>query len=112
MSLGLMLIVGFQSCAASLGGGITGNETTAGAGAAGFLVALLFLLGGAFAIGFPIVSLVFFVLASPLALVAGFTSDFRDLRIWGFVALVLAVLSYFGRREKRRRDAQQAQRVR
>jgi hypothetical protein len=66
MSLGLMLTVGFQSCAASLGGGITGNETTSGAGAAGFLVALLFLLGGAFAIGFPIVSLIFSCLLHPL----------------------------------------------
>lgn len=44
---------------------------------------------------------------------AGLSSDFSDLAVWGFVALVLAVMSYFGHREKQRRRAeQQQQRVR
>ena len=39
-------------------------------------------------------------------------AQFSDLAIWGFVALMLAVMSYFGHREKQRRRAEQQQRVR
>jgi hypothetical protein len=69
-------------------------------------------IAGAFAISFPIVSLVSFVLAGTVAIAAEMSSDFADLAIWGFVALGLAVLSYFGHREKQRRRAEQQQRVR
>ncbi len=112
LSLLLMVVIGFQSCAASLGGSIGADKATSSAGAFGFLVALLFLVGGAFSMGFPLVSLISFILAGVIALSAGFSSDFKDLRVWGFVAFGLAVLSYFGRREKQRRDAEQQQRVR
>jgi hypothetical protein len=55
--------------------------------------------------------LVVYGLVLTVALAAGFSSDFADLAIWGFVALGLAVMSYFGHREKQRRRAEQ-QRVR
>ena len=87
------------------------DQSTANAGAMGFFVVFLFLIAGAFAMSFPIVSVVCFVLAATVALAAGFSSDFSDLAVWGFVALGLAVLSYFGHREKQRRRAEQ-QRVR
>ena len=83
------------------------DQSTSNAGAMGFFVVLLFLIAGAFAISFPIVSVVCFLLAGTVALAAGFSSDFADLAIWGFVALGLAVMSYFGHREKQRRRAEQ-----
>jgi hypothetical protein len=61
---------------------------------------------------FPIVSLVTFVIAGTIAIAAGLSSEFADLAIWGFIALILAVMSYFGHREKQRRKAEQHQRVR
>jgi hypothetical protein len=114
LSLLLMLVVGLQSCAASVGGSLSSNQATSSAAAVGMLVALLFLVGGAFAIAYPLVSLVSFVLAGLFALVGGTSSvsDFKDLQVWGFVALILALLSYFGVREKRRRVATEHQRVR
>jgi hypothetical protein len=112
LSLGLMLVVGFQSCAATLGGNIGQDESTSAAGAMGFFVVILFLIAAAFAISFPIVSLVAFLIAGTTAIAAGLSSAFSDLAIWGFVALILAVMSYFGHREKQRRRAEQQQRVR
>lgn len=103
LSLGLMLIVGFQSCAATVGGNMGQDESTTAAGALGFFVVLLFLIAGAFAISFPIVSVVCFLIAGTIAIAAGLSSNFSDLAIWGFVALGLAIMSYFGHREKRRR---------
>jgi hypothetical protein len=111
LSLGLVLVVGFQSCAATVGGSMGNDESTAVAGGMGFFVVFLFLIAGAFALSFPIVSLVTFLIAGTIAIAAGLSSDFSDLAIWGFVALVLAVMSYFGHREKQRRRAEQ-QRVR
>jgi hypothetical protein len=112
LSLGLMLVIGFQSCAAAVGGSLGRDESTSAAAAMGFFVVFLFLIGGAFAISFPIVSLISFVLAGTVAIAAGLSSNFSDLAIWGFLALGLAVMSYFGHREKQRRRAEQEQRVR
>ena len=56
LSLGLMLVVGFQSCAATVGGSLGKEESTSAAGAMGFFVVFLFLIAGAFAMSFPIVS--------------------------------------------------------
>jgi hypothetical protein len=74
-------------------------------------MALLFLIGGAFALAFPVVSLVAFVLAGIVGLSGGATTSFEDLSIWGWVSLALAVLSFFAWREKRRRRAESTLRV-
>jgi hypothetical protein len=103
IALILMIPVGLQSCTAAVGGSMSENQGLSGAGAVGILVAFLFLIGGAFAIGIPMVSVVVFAIAGFFALIAGFSSEFKDLGIWGFVALILAVLSYFGHRLGRRR---------
>ena len=76
-----MLVIGFQSCAATIGGSMGQNQSTSSAGAMGFVVVFLFLIAGAFAISFPIVSVVAFLLAGTIALAAGFSSDFADLTI-------------------------------
>lgn len=60
-------------------------------------MALLFLVGGAFAL----VSQLAFLLAGIFVLAAGSSAPFSDLTPWGVVSLVLAVLSFFGWREIR-----------
>lgn len=112
LGLILMVIVGLQSCAVSFGGSIAGQQRAEEGGAVGILVALLFLIGSAFALVFPLVSLAAFLVAGLFALGAGATTPFTDLTIWGWVSLVLAVLSFFGWREKRKRRQEEALRVR
>lgn len=53
IGLCLVMLVGMQSCTVMFGGGLTEDQNLAGAGALGLLVALLFILGSAFAIGAP-----------------------------------------------------------
>ena len=101
ISLLLMVVVGLQSCTVYVGGSATGQEKLSQGGAVGLLVAFLFLIAGAFALAFPLVSLIAFVLAALMALVA-YSVGFSDMWIWAIVAVVLAAMSFFGFREKRK----------
>jgi hypothetical protein len=111
LSLVLMLLVGLQSCTLAVGASLSSDENLAGGAAVGLLMTLLFLLGGAFAVGYPLVSLVACAFAGLLGLVAGSTTAFSDLSFWAIVSFVLAVLSYLGMREKRKHADGQGQRV-
>jgi hypothetical protein len=111
LGLALMVIVGLQSCAVYLGESVTNEPVKTQGGAAGLGMAFLFLIGAAFALAFPLVSLVSFLLAGLVGLSVGATSSFSDLTIWGVVSLILAALSFFGWREKRKRRAASASRV-
>jgi hypothetical protein len=104
ISLALMLVVFLQSCAASVGGSLGEDESLSGAGALGFLVGLLYLLGGAFALGLPRVSIIVFAIAALIGVLTGATTDFRDLIIWGVVAAILALMSLRAYRTKLRDD--------
>jgi membrane protein implicated in regulation of membrane protease activity len=75
------------------------------------VMAFLFLVGGAFALAFPLVSLIAFFFAGVFGLAEGTSTSFGDLTIWGVVSLILAVFSYFGWREKRKRRREEAARV-
>ena len=103
--IGLCLtgIVGLQSCTVLLGNHLARDQAAAQGGAVGMFVAFLFVLGSAFALGLPRLSAALFALAGLFGVTAGNTTGFHDLRIWGFVALALAVMAYFGSRELRRR---------
>lgn len=81
MILGLMLmvVVRFQSCADSFGVALGDSNGMEEGGAVGILVALLFLVGAAFALAFPLVSLASFTLADILGLAGGSTTPFKDL---------------------------------
>lgn len=79
------------------------QDSASSGGAAGIFVAFLLLLGGAFVMGLPRVSMVMFTLGGVLDLLAA--GDFKDLKIWACVSLVLAVLSYFASRELRKQKA-------
>ena len=69
------------------------------------------LIGGAFALAFPFVSVLAFFFAGIIGLAGGASTSFGDLTIWGVVSLILTVLSYFGWREKRKRRREEAARV-
>ena len=81
-------------------GDAVGDETTAQAGAVGVLVSLLWLVASALVLAFPIVSVVLFTLAGVLGFAV--SGDFPDMAVWGSIALVLAVMSFFGWRGKRK----------
>jgi hypothetical protein len=103
IALVLSMLVLLQSCTVSVGGSMAKNEGLAQGGAIGVLLALLYLIGGAFALGVPIISVVAFLLGGLIALaVVASNPAFADLQVLGWVAIALAVVSFFGHREKRR----------
>ena len=111
ISLILMLVVGAQSCAVSLGDAALQTKAAEQGGPIGLFMAFLFLIGGAFALAFPFVSVLAFFFAGIIGLAGGASTSFGDLTFWGVVSLILGVLSYFGWREKRKRRREEAARV-
>lgn len=99
ISLVLTLVVALQSCTIVAAGSLAQDRDMSGGGAGGILVALLFVIGGAFAMGLPKISTLAFMLAAVLGFVVGAQGRFTDMTIWGVVAVILAVMSYFGDRE-------------
>lgn len=98
--LGLLLFV--QTFLVYVLGSAGSDTSLAGAGAAGLLVALLWLLASAFVIGVPLLSTIVFGVAGFIALAASSGSEFSDLQIWGAASFVLAALSFVGLLTKRR----------
>ncbi len=106
LSLVFFLIILLQSCAVGIGGSIFGEESATQGGSVGIFVALLFLIGGAFSFGLPKVSMVIMAIAGILGIAAGQTTTYSDMTFWGVVALILAVLNFFGSRKKKtKKDA-------
>ena len=98
---GLALVIALQLSTARFGGFLDGERLRTAGGIA-WLIALLYLLGAAFAYGVPGFAVVTFVLVGMISL--GMASDGRDstFGVWGAVALCLAAMSAVGWREKRR----------
>lgn len=78
------------------------DEASAQASAIGVVMALLWLVACAFVLPFPLVSVVAFAIAGLFGFAA--SGEFPDLAIWGGVSVVLAVMSIFGWRGKRKHD--------
>lgn len=93
--IGIMLgiLVLLQSCTVGTASHLVGDAATGDAGSLGILAGLLLFVGGAFAFGLPIVSTVTFTLAGLIAF-AG-SAEFPDLKVWGFIALAMAVMAFF-----------------
>ncbi|MGB3025817.1 hypothetical protein [Paradevosia shaoguanensis] len=108
ISLCLTMIVGLQSCAVMVGGKMTQDASLSGSGSVGVLIALLFVIGAGFAIALPKVSMIVFGAAALLGIMAGGNSTYHDMYIWGGVALVLSVMSYFGTKELDRKKGKPA----
>jgi hypothetical protein len=118
ISLILMLVVGAQSCAVSLGDAALQTKAPEQGGPIGPFMAFLFLIGGAFvliggafALAFPFASVLDFFFDGIIGLAGEASTSFGDSTFWGVVALILAVLSYFSWREKRKRMREEAARV-
>lgn len=94
------LLVMLQSCAVSTGGALADNKAFSEGGSVGLLVALLYILGGAFAFGLPLVAVACFALAGLLGLMVGMQGVFQDMTVWGIGALILALLAFFSRTRK------------
>jgi hypothetical protein len=93
LSLILMLVIGAQSCAVSLGDAALNTKSAEQGGPIGLVMAFLFLVGGAFALAFPFVPVLAFFFAGLFGVAGGASTSFGDLTIWGVVSLILAVLS-------------------
>src|SRR5690349_7275028 len=96
ITLCLTAILSLQSCAVSVGDNLLQQR---GGGSVGILMALLFVIGAALVMGLPSVSIAVFAIAGLFGISTGSTTSYTGLTIWGGVALVLAVMSYFGSRE-------------
>lgn len=108
--IGLVLTLGvfIQSVIASAGGSLTEDKELEDAAAWGVLVALCYLVGSALVLAKPRFSMWTYALAALIGVLAGATSAFSDLIVWGVVAAILALMSWRGSVEKRRRDAEEA----
>ena len=56
----------------------------------------------AFVWGLPFISMILYIIAAIVAFATA-AMGFPDMNIWGVILLVLAVLSFFGWREKRKK---------
>lgn len=108
LSIVVFGIISFQSCAAFALGGLAdslandqGERATSGAG--GIFVAIVTLVALAFVWSYPFVSMILYIVAALLAFATA-SMGFPDMNVWGFVLLVLTVLSFFGWREKRKKQ--------
>ena len=106
IALCVFVIFLLQSCAVGVGGSLGKSETLSQGAAIGVMLAFMYVLGAAFASGVPLVSTVVFAFGALVAIPAGAQAGgFSDLTIWGWLSAILAVLSIFGWREKKRREA-------
>lgn len=103
ISLCMTLIVALQSCAVFVGGGLSKDEGLSQGGASGIFLAFLFVLGAAFSLNLPRVSMVMFIIGSLIGAAGASAGGFKDMWVWAGLSLVLAVMSYFGSRELRRK---------
>jgi len=99
ISLFLGLIVLLQSCAVNVGGIAFGEKSAQEGGSVGILVALLFVVAGAFAFQLPKVAMIITGIAGVLGIAAGTTTVFKDMTVWGVLALVLTAITWFAARK-------------
>jgi hypothetical protein len=103
IALAVSLILLLQSCAVGVGGSLQGTESLKEGAAIGVMLAFCYIVGAAFVIKLPIISIVVFAFGAVIAISTGYNSGFTDLKVWGWLAAIFAVLSYFGHREKKRK---------
>lgn len=100
--LGLLMFL--QTFAVYVLSDVADQDKATGAAAIGIVMALMWLVACALVIGFPMVSVVLFALAGLLGLAA--SGEFPDLAYWGGVSFILALMSFFGWRGKRKERRQ------
>lgn len=100
--LGLTAIL--QSCTVSVGSNLIEDLAMTEAGALGTFVGLLIFMGGAFSFGAPKVAMIIFAIAAVLGFGGATSGAFQDLIVWGFVAAILAVTTFFVRKPRVPKD--------
>ncbi|MDA3129615.1 hypothetical protein ACFPTR_09650 [Aliibacillus thermotolerans] len=101
----ISFIVGIQSFTVSVLSEVVGEEATAGAGAIGVLVAFLYLVGGAFAFKLTNVAKWILGIGGLLGLLAGATSDYSDVTVWGILGLIMSGLLFWDvKRKNKQKD--------
>ena len=97
LSIVLFTLVSFQSCAAGLGNAMQNNKEASGA--AGFMLALAWLIAGIILLcskknkGMVITSIVFYALAGIIGIAN--VGSFSDLQIWSIVSFIFTGLLIF-----------------
>lgn len=99
LALIFLAIILVQAFLVGVGGETFEDLALSRGGAVGRLVALMFGVGAAFVLAKPFVSIIVFGLAALVSLVVAYPTGYYDLFLWGIIAVVLGVLSYFGWRE-------------
>lgn len=95
----LMVIVFVQSLLVGLGGTVFSDVALARGAFLARIVALLFGVGAAFALGRPLISTVIFAAGGLVGIIGGLVTGYHDLILWGALSLCLGVLSFFAMRE-------------
>lgn len=115
--LGLLLglVMFLQAFVGGILSSMGDDEAMQQAAAVGILVSLLWLVGCALVLPFPLASVISFAIAALFAF--AISGDYPDMGIWGAIALILAAMSFFGwmgkrkdRREKRAERQRQEER--
>lgn len=88
----LLVVVFVQSYIVYTSASNAGQASVAFGGAIGLFVALCWLIGVAFVMTLPRIAARFYLGAGLLALVAN--SEFPDLKLWGVVSLIFAVMAW------------------
>lgn len=101
----LFFVVLIQSLLIATGEAILGEEESKGA--VGVLVAVGYLIASALVLAKPRFAMWTFAVTAAIGILAGLTTDFSDLLVWGIVAIVLALMSWRGSIEKRGKDAEE-----
>jgi hypothetical protein len=116
ISLVLTLVVGFQSCAALLGGGMgeefgeTAKEKAEGkelsdASGAGLVAGIFWVVGAGLVMARPGIARWFYLAAAPLLLLAG-VGGYEDGYIWAVVSLIFMAMAWRGIKERERKEAE------
>ncbi len=95
----LMVIVFVQSLLVGFGGTVFSDVALARGAFLGRVVALLFGVGAAFALGRPLISAAIFAAGGLVGIIGGLVTGYYDLVLWGALSIGLGVLSFFAMRE-------------
>lgn len=110
LSIAILIPMSLQSCTAFFLSGIAVKigtkmgEQNAAASSGGVFASVLTLLALAFVWGYPLVAAILYFIGALLAFSAALLG-FVDMKFWGFILLMFCVFSFFGWREKHKKEA-------
>lgn len=109
LSLVFGLFILLQSFIVGVGGAVLKEESASQGGSVGILVSFLLIIAGAFAFKLPRVAMFISGAAGILGVLAGLSTTFKDMTVWGVVALALTALNYFAARTQKKKAEKSAE---